>query len=223
LLFINVLGYAASSAVLATFCMKTMRPLRILAVGSNVLFACYGFLDGIYPVLILHIILFPINLMRLVQVQRLTRHVATATAAASGLSIAELLPFMHRHAVRAGETVFRKGDFADGMHYIASGRVEITELGIALGAGEVFGEIGLFAPDQKRTATVVAAADCDLYVLSEAKARELYFQDPGFAFAVLRIITMRLLENAERYAAGGHARRLTNRPRLRRLASGCAG
>jgi hypothetical protein len=42
-----------------------------------------------------------------------------------------------------------------------------------------------------------------LYVLSETKARELYFQDPGFAFAVLRIITVRLLENAERYRAGG--------------------
>lgn len=197
----NILGYAASSAVLASFCMKTMRPLRILAVGSNVLFACYGFLDGVYPVLILHVILFPINLLRLVQVQRLTRHVATA--AASGLSMAELLPFMRRHAVRAGETVFRKGDYADGMHYIGSGRVEITELGVALGAGEVFGEIGLFAPDQKRTATVVAATDCDLYVLSEAKARELYFQDPGFAFAILRLITMRLLENAGRYGAAG--------------------
>ena len=203
LLLINILGYAASSAVLATFCMKTMRPLRSLAVVSNVLFAAYGFLDGIYPVLILHIILFPINLLRLVQVQRLTRHVATA--AASGLSMAELLPFMHRHTVRAGETVFRKGDFADGMHYIGSGRVEIMEIGVALGTGEVFGEIGLFAPDQRRTATVVATTDCELYVLSEAKARELYFQDPGFAFAVLRIITGRLLENAGRYGAGGQS------------------
>ncbi len=198
-LFINVLGYAASSAVLATFCMKTMRPLRILAVGSNVLFACYGFMDGIYPVLILHIILFPINVMRLVQVQRLTRHVAVAAGAE--LSMAELMPFMHHDRVRAGETVFRKGDYADGMHYIGSGQVEVTELGVTLGAGEVFGEIGLFAPDQKRTATVVASADCDLYVLSEAKARELYFQDPGFAFAILRLITMRLLERAGRHDA----------------------
>jgi CRP/FNR family cyclic AMP-dependent transcriptional regulator len=195
--FINVLGYAASSAVLATFCMKTMRPLRILAVGSNVLFACYGFLDGIYPVLILHIVLFPINVMRLVQVQRLTRHVAAAAGAE--LSMAELVPFMHHDRVRAGEIVFRKGDYADGMHYIGSGRVEVTELGITLGAGEVFGEIGLFAPDRKRTATVVALTDCELYVLSEAKARELYFQDPGFAFALLRLITMRLLERAWRY------------------------
>jgi len=200
-LLINVLGYAASSAVLATFCMKTMRPLRILAVGSNVLFACYGFLDGIYPVLILHIILFPINVMRLVQVQRLTRHVTAAAGAE--LSMAELVPFMHHDRVRAGETVFRKGDYADGLHYIGSGRVEVTELGVTLGEGEVFGEIGLFVPDQKRTATVVASTDCELYVLSEAKARELYFQDPGFAFAILRLITVRLLERAGHYGGVG--------------------
>jgi len=183
MLWVNLVGYAASSVVLATFCMKTMRPLRILALGSNVLFVVYGFFGGLYPVLILHIVLFPINLARLVQLQRLTRRVA---ATASGdLAMADLLAFMHHRRVRAGETVFRKGDVADGLHYIDSGRVEIMELGISRGAGEVFGEIGLFAPDRRRTATVVAATDCDLYDLSEAKARELYFQNPGFGFAVL--------------------------------------
>ena len=110
--------------------------------------------------------------------------------------MADLLPFMHHRRVRAGETVFSKGDVADGLHYIDSGRVEITELGISRGAGEVFGEIGLFAPDRRRTASVVAATDCDLYDLSEAKARELYFQNPRFGFAVLRLITLRLLGNA---------------------------
>src|SRR5580692_3136319 len=74
MLWINLAGYAASSMVLATFCMKTMRPLRILALASNVLFAVYAFFGGLYPVLILHVVLFPINLARLVQLQRLTPH-----------------------------------------------------------------------------------------------------------------------------------------------------
>lgn len=196
MIWINVAGYAASSMVLATFCMKTMRPLRILALGSNVFFAVYAFFGGLYPVLVLHLILFPINLARLVQLQILTRRVA---AAATGeLSIADLLPFMHRRRIRAGETVFKKGDVADRLYYIDNGRVEITELGVSCEAGEIFGEIGLFAPDRRRTATVVAATDCDLYDLSEAKARELYFQNPNFGFAVLRLVTMRLLENTGR-------------------------
>ena len=46
MLWINPVGYTASSVVLATFCMKTMRPLRILALGSNVLFVVYGFSAG---------------------------------------------------------------------------------------------------------------------------------------------------------------------------------
>jgi hypothetical protein len=34
--WIDALGYAASSAVLATFCMQSMLPLRCIGVGSNV-------------------------------------------------------------------------------------------------------------------------------------------------------------------------------------------
>jgi CRP/FNR family cyclic AMP-dependent transcriptional regulator len=198
MLWINLAGYAASSMVLATFCMKTMRPLRILALASNVLFAVYAFFGGLYPVLILHVVLFPINLARLVQLQRLTRRVAAA--ATGDLSMADLLPFMQHRRVRAGETVFSKGDVADGMHYIDKGRVDITELGISLDAGEIFGEIGIFAPDRRRTASVVAATDCELFDLSEAKARELYFQNPSFGFAVLRLITMRLLAHTRGFA-----------------------
>jgi len=179
--------------------MKTMRPLRIAALASNVLFAAYGLLGGIYPVLILHLVLFPINLARLLQLQRLTRRVAAADT--GDLSMADLLPFMHHRRIRAGATVFSIGDVADRLYYIDSGQVEITDLGVSRGAGEVFGEIGLFTPDRRRTATVVAVTDCDLYDLSEAKARELYFQNPKFGFAVLRLITMRLVENAGRYGA----------------------
>ena len=197
--WISLVGYAASSVVLATFCMKTMRPLRIAALASNVLFAAYGLLGGIYPVLILHLVLFPINLARLLQLQRLTRRVAAADT--GDLSMADLLPFMHHRRIRAGATVFSIGDVADRLYYIDSGQVEITDLGVSRGAGEVFGEIGLFTPDRRRTATVVAVTDCDLYDLSEAKARELYFQNPKFGFAVLRLITMRLVENAGRYGA----------------------
>ena len=33
--WVDMLGYAASAAVLATFCMSTMIPLRILAVATQ--------------------------------------------------------------------------------------------------------------------------------------------------------------------------------------------
>ena len=59
----------------------------------------------------------------------------------------------------------------------------------------ICGEIGVFARDQERTAKIVCRTDCRLYELSESKAKQLYFQDRSFGFAVLQLIITRLLEN----------------------------
>jgi hypothetical protein len=48
--FVDIVGYAAALAVLGSFCMSTIVPLRILAVVSNVLFGLYGVLADLYPV-----------------------------------------------------------------------------------------------------------------------------------------------------------------------------
>jgi hypothetical protein len=61
----DVLGYAASCAVLASFLMRTMVPLRLVAILSNVLFAAFGYMQDIHPVLFLHMVLLPINMWRL--------------------------------------------------------------------------------------------------------------------------------------------------------------
>jgi hypothetical protein len=65
--WIDLLGYAASVSVLATFCMSTMLPLRVIAIFSNILFATFGALAHIYPVLLLHVVLLPVNVARLVE------------------------------------------------------------------------------------------------------------------------------------------------------------
>ena len=65
----NAIGYAASSLVLATFCMRSMRPLRLVALASNVAFISYAVVAGLPPILILHSILLPVNLVRLTQIE----------------------------------------------------------------------------------------------------------------------------------------------------------
>jgi CRP/FNR family transcriptional regulator, cyclic AMP receptor protein len=70
---IDFLGYIASATVLATFCMTRMLHLRLLAFGSNILFVWFGMLAHIYPVLILHLVLLPINVTRLIQIGRRVR------------------------------------------------------------------------------------------------------------------------------------------------------
>jgi CRP/FNR family transcriptional regulator, cyclic AMP receptor protein len=191
--WIDVLGYAASASVLATFCMGTMVPLRIIAIGSNVLFILFGAFAHIYPVLVLHIILLPVNVTRLVQILRLIRGVREAQG--SDLSVDSLVPFMSHRLVKAGETLIRKGEKADRMYYLIRGKMEIAELGKTLEPGAVLGEIGIFARDQKRMATVVCSSDCELYEMSESKAKQLYFQDRAFGLAVLQLIITRLMEN----------------------------
>jgi hypothetical protein len=63
--WLDLLGFAAVAAVLAGFCMNSIRHLRVAALASNVLFVLYGLFAHIHPVVILHIILVPINLQKL--------------------------------------------------------------------------------------------------------------------------------------------------------------
>ena len=154
--WVDILGYAASAAVLATFCMSTMIPLRILALGSNVLFMAYGYADHLYPVfIILHAILLPVNAPRLIQFRRLVRD--RRDAHQEDLSIQSLLPYMKRRKFAAGETSVRKGDKANRLR-----------------------------------------TDCSVFELTEHKAKELYFQDRSFGFAVLQFVIACPVENNDR-------------------------
>ena len=64
------LGYLASLLVLATFSVRGMVALRTLAIVSNLAFIAYAALAHIYPVLLLHALLLPVNLSRLSQALR---------------------------------------------------------------------------------------------------------------------------------------------------------
>lgn len=66
----DALGYTASALVLLTFCMSSMRRLRVAAIASNVAFISYALAAHLLPVLLLHGILLPVNLYRLAQIRR---------------------------------------------------------------------------------------------------------------------------------------------------------
>jgi CRP/FNR family transcriptional regulator, cyclic AMP receptor protein len=60
--------------------MKTMIPLRVVGIASNVAFMsyalvglAYGIFGRLYPILVLHACLLPLNLIRLRQVRGLVR------------------------------------------------------------------------------------------------------------------------------------------------------
>jgi CRP/FNR family cyclic AMP-dependent transcriptional regulator len=62
---VDAIGYLAAALVLATFCMRDMRRLRWLAIASNLAFIAYAVLADLAPVLVLHLLLLPVNVQRL--------------------------------------------------------------------------------------------------------------------------------------------------------------
>lgn len=192
--WIEFVGYCASALVLATFFMRTMIPLRALAIGSNFAFIAYGFAAGIAPVLMLHLLLLPLNVYRMIEMLRLIRRVESA--ADGDLSFDWLQPFMKSTRHPADRVLFRKGDPADRLYVILSGGIRLEEIGVRLGPGEILGEIGLFAPDRRRTQTAISETEVELLWITEHELAQLCYQNPGVAFHLLRIITARLLANA---------------------------
>lgn len=69
---VSGIGYVAASLVGVTFYMKSMVPLRGFAIASNVCFILYAYLHvpQLYPVLILHLCLLPLNIKRLFELRR---------------------------------------------------------------------------------------------------------------------------------------------------------
>ncbi len=186
-------GYFAAFLVFLTFYMKTMVPLRVIGICSNCVFIIYGYLGGLYPVLILHFILLPLNGLRLREMLRLTREVRGATQ--GDLNMDWLKPFSSTRRVKSGDVLFRKGDAADIMFFVVSGRCRLAELGMDILSGQVVGELGLLAPDQSRTQTLECVEDGEVLQITYEQVKQLCYQNPRFGFYFLQLTTRRLFEN----------------------------
>ena len=118
-------GLGISLVVVSAF-VRTMIPLRWLAVGSNVGFLVYGALHpSVIPFLIAATLL-PINLYRTREMIRLTRRV-TKAAASSDLSGLWLKPYMKAKRFKAGTTLFHKGDLAEHLYLLADGMAALAQ------------------------------------------------------------------------------------------------
>jgi CRP/FNR family cyclic AMP-dependent transcriptional regulator len=78
---VDCTGYIASLLVFLTFAMKDMVPLRVVALFSNVAFLVYGGALQLWPVVLLHGALIPINIWRLAAEFRTPKTAQAAKAA----------------------------------------------------------------------------------------------------------------------------------------------
>jgi phosphotransferase system glucose/maltose/N-acetylglucosamine-specific IIC component len=189
-------GVAGALVIVSSF-VKTMIPLRCLAVGGNLGFLIYGALHPSLIMVLLHGTLLPINIYRTAEMVRLTRRVK-ASAASSDLSGVWLRPYMRRQRLKANDILFRKGDEATHLYFLAEGRIEFVEIGQMMEPGRLFGEIAFFAPNKCRTLTARCATNCTVLRIDETTFRQLYFQNPAFGFEVVTLLTGRLLADRQR-------------------------
>jgi hypothetical protein len=83
----GISGYVASTLVLFTFVAKDMRLLRTIAIFSNLAFITYGTVEWLPPVLFLHLVLLPLNIVRLREIIKAAQATGDLTQADSVVTV----------------------------------------------------------------------------------------------------------------------------------------
>ena len=194
-----VLGFIGAALMVASYLMKNMLPLRLVALAATVILVIYALIAGSWPTVALYAAMIPINLKKVREIRKL---IAAIQHARADTPLADwLLPHMTRREVKAGTTLWKKDDVATEMVYIDSGRLRLVEHDTLLDPGSLVGEIGLFTPENRRTGTIVCETDCTLYSLSADGMAQLYYLNPKLGFHVMRLVVARLIHDAERARA----------------------
>jgi len=100
---------------------------------------------------------------------------------------------------KQGEAIFNAGDAGELAYVVKEGEVDILVAGKVLERvvpGGIFGEMALI-DNKPRSASVVAATDCQLVPISENRFTLLVQQTPFFALEVMRVMADRLRRNVE--------------------------
>jgi hypothetical protein len=183
----------ASIFVVATTTMRTMIPLRIFGILTNIILIIFSIPTHNYPTGLLHSVLLVMNSYRLHQMLQLVRDVKRSVS--SDLSMDWLKPFMTERSCSAGEILFYKDEKAEDMLYIVSGRFKLIESGIELPVGAIVGELGMLSPSNARTQSLECTEAGLILSVSYSKVEELYVQNPAFGFYFLKLASARLFQN----------------------------
>jgi len=183
----------ASVFVVATTTMRTMIPLRVFGILTNIVLIISSIPNHNYPTGLLHCVLLVMNSYRLHQMLQLVRDVKRSVS--SDLSMDWLKPFMTERKCTAGEILFYKDEKAEDMLYIVSGRFKLIESGIELPVGAIVGELGMLSPSNVRTQSLECIEAGLILSVSYSKVEELYVQNPAFGFYFLKLASARLFQN----------------------------
>jgi hypothetical protein len=195
--WVSLMGYFAAILVGCTFYMKTTIPLRIFAIASNFCFITYAVFHHpvLYPVLILHTFLLPLNITRLVQLKKLIKEAKSEVS--KDKSFDWLIPYMKKEVFKRGSVLFQRGEPNSKLYLIQQGRVILPEINRIVGPGEMIGEIGVLSPHKLATTTALCEDDLHVLTIHETQVLALYYQNPNFGLYLLQILMKRFIDTQE--------------------------
>lgn len=170
-----------------------MIPLRIVGMVSNVTFIVYTFNAEIWPFFVLHIVLLPMNFFRLIEMLKLIKKVRSASD--EEMSFEFMIPHMYKERFNKNDFVFRRGDKAEKIYILKSGVLSVDELDILIRPGEIFGEMGVFASEPVRSATLRCETEVELLSMTDKQIKQLYYQNPEFGFYLIQLLLKRFSQN----------------------------
>jgi len=133
------------------------------------------------------------------RVDRVTRVMVLCQKVRGALVPARQPPPGRRRTVTADTTLWRQRDATIARLDAKAGTLRQVEHEKALPAGALAGDLGLSAPDNRRTLTLEAVSDCVVYSLTAEEMALLYYQNPKLGFHVMRLIVARLMRDAQRH------------------------
>jgi hypothetical protein len=186
----------ASIFLVASSTMRTMIPLRLFSILTNLVLIATAIPAHNYVLIVVQASMLVLNSYRLHQMLQLVRDVKRSVS--SNLSMEWLKPFMTERKCNAGEMLFYKDEKADSMFYIVSGRYRLVESGIEVRVGAITGEFGMLSPSNVRTQSLECIAPGVILSVTYDQVEQLYVQNPAFGFYFLKLVTARLFQNIDK-------------------------
>ena len=105
------------------------------------------------------------------------------------------ISFMKKELFKKGDCLFKAGDTADRMFYIAKGAIMLPEINKIIKQGEIIGEMGIFSPFKERTASAVCEEDVEAYTMGKDEVINFFGKDPAMAIDLIQLSIKRFIEN----------------------------
>nr|MBS0038068.1 cyclic nucleotide-binding domain-containing protein [Saprospiraceae bacterium] len=110
-------------------------------------------------------------------------------------SLLDVARIMEIEEFERGEEFIKKGDIAEDMYIIKSGKVEVHHDGsvlAVLGENEIVGELAILAPI-RRTASVSAITDVIVYRIGREFFMDLLYEKPELMSDIIEVLIGRII------------------------------